>query len=495
MSTTEIPEIPAPVPAPPARRARATETLRRWAALPVVLAGTAMVILDFFIVNVAMPALQHDLQASAGAVEWVVAGYGLAMAAGLITGGRLGDLLGRRRMFAWGLALFTLTSAACGIAPDAGTLVAARVAQGAASALLMPQVLAILGVAYEGADRVRAFTAYALTLGIAAVAGQLVGGALIAIDPAGLGWRSCFLVNVPVGLVALAATRRTVPESRAAGATRLDLPGAALVTAALVAVVLPLIEGRAHGWPAWTWASFAAAPVLVAAFARSQRRLAARGGSPIVPPVLWAQPGFAPAVITVVAFYATVASTFLVLALYLQGGRGLSALDSGLLFSVLGAGFLVTSSIAGAGGPVIQRLGRQVLAVGAGLRVLALGGLWLVVGHVGAGGSVAWLAGPLFLDGAGMGLVMGPLLTLVLAGVRPEHAGAASGVLGAAQQVGNALGIAAIGVVFYGALHAGPGAGTVPPAYRAGLLALVALGAVVVALVQRLPRAGAAAAA
>ena len=484
MSTT-APLLPAARPL--AARAAA---LRRWAALPVVLAATAMVILDFFIVNVALPAMQSDLHAGAGAVEWVVAGYGLAMAAGLITGGRLGDLLGRRRMFAWGLVLFTLTSLACGLAPDAGTLVAARVAQGAASALLMPQVLAILGVAYDGADRVKAFTAYALTLGLAAVAGQLIGGVLIELDVAGLGWRSCFLVNVPVGIAALALTRRTVPESRAPDATRLDLPGAALVTAALVAVVLPLIEGRAHGWPAWTWASLAAAPVLLVAFGRSQRRLARRGGSPLVPPVLWEQRGFAPAVVTVVAFYATVASTFLVLALYLQGGRGLSALDSGLVFSLLGAGFLATSSWAGSGGPVVQRLGRQVLALGAGVRVVALMGLWLAVGHVGAGGSVAWLAVPLLLDGAGMGLVMGPLFTLVLAPVRPEHAGAASGVLAAAQQVGNAVGIAAIGVVFYGALSAGPGPVAVPPAFRDALLALAALGLVVVALVQRMPRGG-----
>src|SRR5581483_771880 len=189
--------------------------LRKWALMPVVLAGIAMVVLDFFIVNVAMPATQSDLHAGAGAIQWVVAGYGLALAAGLITGGRLGDMFGRRRIFAVGLALFTLTSAAAGAAPTAEFLVAARVGQGLASALLMPQVLAIIGVAYDGEDRVKAITAYALTMGLAAVAGQLIGGVLIQLNIAGLDWRSCFLVNVPVGLAALAMVPRLVPETKA----------------------------------------------------------------------------------------------------------------------------------------------------------------------------------------------------------------------------------------------------------------------------------------
>jgi MFS family permease len=181
----------------------------------------------------------------------------------VITAGRLGDHLGRRRVFVWGPALFTITSAECGFAPSPGILVAARVAQGMASALLMPQVLAIIGVAYEGEDRVKAMTAYALTMGLAAVAGQLIGGLLIDANIAGLDWRSCFLVNVPVGIAALVLTPRVVQESKAEGKGRLDLLGAVVVTAALVAIVLPLIQGREQGWPAWTWISLAIAPVLL----------------------------------------------------------------------------------------------------------------------------------------------------------------------------------------------------------------------------------------
>jgi EmrB/QacA subfamily drug resistance transporter len=462
--------------------ARAAVPWRRWAALPVVLAGTAMVILDFFIVNVALPATQADLHAGARAIEWVVAAYGLAFAAGLITAGRLGDQVGRRRMFSIGLALFTLTSAACGVAPSAGALVAARVAQGVAAALLMPQVLAILGVAYEGEDRTRAFTAYALTLGIAAVAGQLVGGALIEADIAGLGWRSCFLVNVPVGLVALALTPRLVPESRAEGASRLDLVGAAVVTAALVAIVLPLIEGRARGWPAGTWVSLDVAPLLLADFALTQRRLAARGGSPLVHPALFRERAVWVGLVSVVGFQATMASFFLVLALYLQEARGLGALESGLVVSLVGAGYLATSLVAA---KVTARLGRQALALGAGLPVVALIGLFLAVGAAGAHGSIAWLVLPLLVDGAGMGLVMGPLMSSVLVNVRREHAGAASGVLSTAQQVGNAVGIALIGITFFGAIDAGH---TIADAFRSGVLDLAALSAVVIGLVQLLPR-------
>ncbi len=457
--------------------------LRKWALMPVVLAGVAMVVLDFFIVNVAMPTMQSDLHTGASAIQWVIASYGLAFAAGLITGGRLGDQFGRRRVFTIGLALFVVTSAACGVAPSASTLVVARAAQGLASALLMPQVLAILGVAYDGADRLKALTAYAMTLGIAAVSGQLIGGVLIQLDPAGLDWRSCFLVNVPVGLAALGFVGRTVPESRGTD-TRLDLFGADLVTLGLIAILVPLIEGRDHGWPAWTWVSFAVGGVLLGTFALYQRRVAARGGSPLVHPELFRERAFTAGLATVVVFYATVASFFLVLALELQEGRGLDALDSGLVFAFEGLGFLATTITAGA---LVARFGRQVLAAGALVRAVALVALYFAVGHVGAHGSVAWIAAPLVLDGAGMGLVMGPIITIVVTNVARRHAGAASGVLASAQQVGVAFGVALIGVVFFGALDAGH---AVPSAFRTSVLWLAAGSVAVAALIQALPRGG-----
>jgi MFS family permease len=212
-------------------RARAS----RWAPLPIVLAGTFMVVLDFFIVNVALPSMQADLGAGSGAVEWVVAGYGLTCAVGLITAGRLGDQIGRRRMFSLGLALFTLASAACGLAWSPGALVVARLVQGGAAAMLMPQVLSIIGVAYSGAERVRALSTYGMVLGVAALGGQLIGGVLVQADIAGMGWRSCFLINLPIGIAALALTPRVVPESREPDARRLDPVGTALVTLGLAA--------------------------------------------------------------------------------------------------------------------------------------------------------------------------------------------------------------------------------------------------------------------
>jgi MFS family permease len=238
-----------------------------WAPLAVILCGTFVYVLDFFIVNVALPSIQRSLAASPAAIEWVVAGYGLTSAAFLVTGGRLGDHYGRRKLFCAGIAIFTVTSALCAAAPDAGFLVAARLAQGVGAAVMAPNVLSILGTTYAGPARVKAISVYGMVMGVAAVGGQLLGGLLISANVAGLGWRAIFWVNVPVGVAALVLARRVVPESRAGTAGRLDLRGAALFTAGLVAIVLPLLDGREHGWPAWSWASLAAGPVLLAVFA------------------------------------------------------------------------------------------------------------------------------------------------------------------------------------------------------------------------------------
>jgi MFS family permease len=309
----------------------------------VVLAGTFMVVLDFFIVNVALPSMQSNLHASSGAIEWVVAGYAVTSAIFLITAGRLGDQLGRRQVFSWGLALFTLASGACGAAGTPAELVIARMVQGTGAALLTPNVLSIIGVAYSGADRVRALSAYGTVMGVAAVGGQLIGGALIAANPAGLGWRSCFLINLPVGALALALAPSLIAESRAPRAARLDLSGTALITAALTAVVVPLVEGRQHGWPAWTWVSLAAAPCLLMGFLAHQRRLSARGGAPLLDASLFRERSFSAGLMTQLAFWAGQASFFVVLALYLQLGRGLRPLTAGLVFTILAGAYLAAS--------------------------------------------------------------------------------------------------------------------------------------------------------
>jgi MFS family permease len=483
--------------------------------MAVLMAGTFVFVLDFFIVNVAIPSTQAELGATDSQIQLVVATYAIAIASLLILGGRLGDLFGRRRVFMIGLALFTVSSALCGAAPGITTLLVGRVLQGIGAALFAPQVLSIIGVTFAGDERRRAVTTYGLVMGLAAAGGQLIGGALIALDLLGLDWRACYLVNVPIGIAALALAPRAIAEStaavsapgstgtgRAAGAERaavpgraagtgerLDLLGAALAGATLVAIVLPLVEGRHQGWPLWTFASLAAAVPLATAFALRQRRLAATGGAPLVHPELFRERAFTVGVLASVVFYAGMASFFLVLAVYLQDGCGLSALDSGLVFTALAAGYLVASAGAEALAP---RFGRQVLAAGGVVRATALAGLALTVAAIGTGGSPLLLVPALAVDGIGMGLLTAPLVATVVGGMDPRHAGAASGVLSTAQQVGNTIGVAAIGAIFYGAI--GPH-GEYAGAFELALVAVAAVCLAVAALVQLLPGRSAAAAA
>lgn len=458
-----------------------------WGTLLVLLAGVFITTLDFFIVNVAIPATQADLGASAAAIQWVVAGYGLALAALLITGGRLGDMVGRRRMFMIGMAAFTVASAACGVAVNPETLIAARIAQGASAALLMPQVLGIVNVVYTGAHRARAFMAYGLTIGFAGVFGQLIGGGLIEIDLLGLGWRSIYWINVPFGVAALLLTPRLVPESRGADGPgrRLDGVGVALVTLATVAVILPLVQGREQGWPLWTWLSLGAAPVLLAAFAAYQARLSRRGGTPLVDLALFRERSFSVGLAVLLGYQLAMASFFLILALYLQMGHGMTALQSGLLFVALGAGYFAGAARAER---IAARIGRQVLTLGALLTALGYAVLAWTVYVEGASGAVGRLVPGMVVSGFGMGVALAPASAIVLAGVTPRHAASAAGVLNTAQQVGNALGVALIGVVFYSAL----GGATVPNdyahAFTWALIPLAAFCAGTALLVQLLPK-------
>jgi EmrB/QacA subfamily drug resistance transporter len=448
----------------------------RWAALPVVLAGTFMVVLDFFIVNVAIPAIQDDLAASTGAIEWVVAGYGLTFATLLITAGRLGDQLGRRRMFGLGLILFTLASLACGLAASPAMLIVARAFQGAAAALLSTNVLSIIGVTYTGPDRMRALSVYGSVLGLAAVGGQLIGGVLVE----AVGWRSIFLINVPVGVAALVLTPRLVPESRADGGARIDLVGTVLITLALVDVVLPLVEGRQHGWPLWTWLCLGAAPVALAAFAAHVRRADARAGAPLLDPTLFRDRGFSAGLLTQLVFWTAQASFFLVFALYLQEGRGLGALEAGLVFTILAVAYMATSVKAST---LTIKLGRRAPAQGAACLAAGHVLLALSVADIGTTGTIAALVPALLLIGSGMGMVITPLTSTVLARVPPHHAGAASGALSTMQQVGNSIGVAVTGIIFFGA--AGNG---IPHAFALSLFQLAAVCAAVVALTRLLPK-------
>jgi MFS family permease len=457
------------------REPRVVPRAAGWLAMPVLLTATCLIVLDFFIVNVALAALQRDLGAGPAAVEWVVAGYGLSFAVLLLAAGRLGDRFGRRRLLAAGIAVFTVASLLCGLAPDAPVLVAARLLQGAGGALISPTVLAFLGSLYEGPARARAVGRYATVMGLAAVGGQLVGGVLLQVDVLGLGWRAIFLVNVPVGVALLAALPRALPELRSGAAAPLDPAGLALATLALTALVLPLVQGREQGWPIWTWACLGLAPVLLAAFLRRQWRQARSGRIPLVDLGWWRDRAFRVGTATQFLFWCGQASYFLVLALWLQAGRGLTALGSGLVFTAVAGPYLLSSLRAAA---LLGRYGRRVIVAGA---LLLAAGDGLAALAVVAGGGVAAVVPGMALAGAGMGLCLAPITATVLAHADVRRVGAVSGVLSTLQQVGNAVGVAVLGLVFFG------GQGT-DRAFVLSSVFLATLLAVVALVAGRLPR-------
>ncbi|MBA9002460.1 MFS transporter [Thermomonospora cellulosilytica] len=417
-----------------------------WTLL-VVMAGTFMAIMDSFIVNVAVPSLRTDLGASFAQVETAVGGYVLVYGLLLVTGGRLGDLFGTRRLFLTGMAVFLLGSLGAGLATGPAVLIAFRAVQAVGAALFYPQVLAVLQTAFTGRARARAFAVFGATIGLASIAGQVLGGLLIHLDVLGLGWRNVFLVNVPFGVLALVGAARLLPGGRAAGASaaRLDLAGVGLLSGALLLLSVPLVEGQHAGWPAWTWISLAASPVVLAAFAAWERRLAARGGSPLVHPALFRLRAFTAGNAIALAFFAGNAGLFFILTLQLQSGMGYSPLAAGLTFVPLAVAFSAASLL----GPRLQaRLGHHVLTLG--YAVNAVGTLALL-GTAWAAGTelTGWTMLPaLAVIGFGQGLGVSPLIAAALRDAPAEDAGAAGGVLETAGQLGMSLGVAVLGLVF-----------------------------------------------
>jgi MFS family permease len=344
-----------------------------WAPLAVLMGGIFLVVLDFFIVNVALPSMQRDLHASDSGLEWVVAGYGLTFSALLIAVTRLGDRWGRRRMFSWGTALFVVASAACGAAPTMELLVGARLAQGVAGAMVSPMVLALIGDVYAGPRMPKAIGIYSMVMGLAAATGQLIGGILIHLDIADSGWRAIFWVNVPIGLAVVALSRRLLPNHRSAGPKRIDLVELLLATATLTALLLPLLEGRRLDWPLWTWMSLGLAVVTGVLTAARSRSLLRSGRQPLVEPEAFRSRTVRVAIASQALLFVGMASYFLVLALYLQNGRGLGALSSGAVFTLVAVPYMLGT---GNQRRLAARLGRWTVPAGAG--IFALGHLALL---------------------------------------------------------------------------------------------------------------------
>ena len=440
-----------------------------WLGLSVLLLAGFVTIFDLFVVNVAIPSMQADLDASFAQIGFIVAGYELAFGVLLITGGRLGDLFGRRRLFVIGMAGFTLASALCGLAPSAEFLIGARVLQGLAAALLFPQVYASIRVNFDGDDSRRAFGLLGMTLGLAAIAGQVLGGWLVHADLFGLGWRSIFLINVPIGLFAIAAAR-TIPESRAPQRPALDWMGVALVSAGLTLLLVPLIEGPGQGWPAWSLLSLGVA-VLLALFHRQQEQRRMAGGLPLVDMRLLAQRRFALGAVLVLLVYSTSSSFFLCFALLVQTGLGLDPFMAGSIFAPCSVGFVLASLAAPR---LVARWGAQAIVAGAMAYAVSIGLLIAQVWMAGAELVPARLIPVLVVVGAGQGFIMTPLLNLVLGFVDEAQAGMASGVISTVQQVGAALGVAVVGILFAAALTADEGmaaqAGEYASAFVTGML-------------------------
>jgi EmrB/QacA subfamily drug resistance transporter len=453
----------------------------RWLILAAVLVVEVMDLLDAVFVAIAGPSIQADLGGDGTLVQWAAAAYTLAYAIGLVTGGRLGDIYGRRRMFLLGLVGFIVLSALCGLAPNPEVLIACRVLQGLFGAVLVPQGFGLVRSVFPDDEVGAAFGAFGPVIGLSAVGGPVLAGALIGWDPAGLGWRAVFLVNVPVGLVCLVLALRVLPESRSAGALRPDPVGALLVSAGLALLVFPLIEGRALGWPAWTALMAAAGVAVLVLFGRHQRRRRAAGRTPLVEPALFGSRAFTAGLVVGVVFFGAMTALVFVLGLHLQLALGFDALDAGLAQAPwavgLVAGAVVSGTrLAGRGRPVLQA-GAVVMAAGLGLVLVAAGA---------TGGALTWwaLAPGLLVCGVGTGLLSTPLFDVVLAGVPLPMVGSASGVLNATQQLGSTAGVAALGTLFFARSEAGDTAG----AFTAVLWVALALALLTGALAALLPR-------
>src|SRR5215813_9530977 len=441
---------------------------RRWLTLTILLLAAFMNLLDVSIVNIAIPSIQRDLNASYADVQWALAGYTLAYALVLITGGRLGDTFGRKRLFLIGVTGFTVMSALCGAAQSPGQLIAFRVVQGAMGAIMVPQVLAVIQVIFPPAERIKALAGFGVTAGLGTISGPLIGGLLIQHNLWGLGWRPIFLINVPVGIIAVAASAVLVRESRSPSPPKLDPVGVGLVTVALLLLLYPLVQGRQLGWPAWTFVSMAASAPVFALFVWYERIKERRDGSPLVPLRLFRERGFSAGMAIAVTFFMGIASFGLVLTLFLQIGLGFTPLHAGLTFLPFSVGVLVSS---GAAARLAPRFGRGVTMAGALIIAASMAGIIATTHHYGPAVTTWELVPSLVGVGLGLGTVIAPLADVVLARVPQQDAGAASGVFNTGLQLGNSIGIAVIGVIFFGIIgsQAGPAASAVAPALRSGV--------------------------
>jgi EmrB/QacA subfamily drug resistance transporter len=420
---------------------------RRWVILALVLAAECMDLLDGTIVNVAAPTIRTSLHASASALQWVIGGYALAFAAGLLAGGRLGDIYGRKRLFVIGAIGFVAASTACAFAASPDVLIAWRLAQGTAAALLIPQGLGIIRAVFAPAEQGSALALFGPVIGLSAVLGPIIGGALIAADAFGSTWRLIFFVNLPLGLIAAIGAARLMPESRAPRRPDFDLVGAAIAALGMGLLIYPLIRGREAGWPAWTYLMVTGSIGSFGLLVASGRRVRRNGRDPLIEAGIFRHRAYTAGLASITVFFAGMIGMLLVLTLFLQFGEHFSAIHAGVTLAPFAVGSASGATLAAT--VLAPRLGRPVLQVAA---VILAGGFWWlheVIAAHGLGTTSVALIAPQLLTGAGIGMLISPLFDFILAAVTDDEVGSASGVLNAVQQLAGALGVAGIGTIFF----------------------------------------------
>ncbi len=419
-------------------------------ALITVSMAFIMDLLDNTIVNIAIPSIQENLGASYSTIQWLIAGYSLTFAVLLITGGRMGDVFGYKKLFMYGIAGFTIASLLCGLAWNSEILIVARLIQGAMAALMVPQVMSMLQILYKPAERTGVMGLFGAMAGVAATLGPVIGGILIHFNIAGLDWRPIFLINVPVGLIALYLAQRYLPEGKSPHPLKLDVVGTGLIIVAMGLFVFPLIQGRELDWPLWTFVMMACSIPVLILFGWWQNVKDKKDHSPLVVPALLKTRTFVTGLIINLTFEGAMLGFFLPFTLIIQIGFGYEIIKAALTGIPTAIGISVTMAIFSQ--KLIPKLGRYALTLGTVLMAAGLLVLYFMIRHSGLD-TTPWEFIPgLLLTGSGMAMIMAPIFAVVLTDVDQKHAGSASGVLSAVQQLGGAIGIALIGVFFFGQL-------------------------------------------
>ncbi|MCX4800047.1 MULTISPECIES: MFS transporter [unclassified Streptomyces] len=426
---------------------------RRWAMLAVALVAMFMAIFDFYVINIATPSLQSQLNIGEATLELIIGGYTFTYASLLVASGRWGDIFSYKRMFMIGMGLFTVASLFCGIAQTGSQLVVVRLIQGVGAALMVPQVVAFITVTFPPPERPKALSWFGATIGLAVVAAQILGGVLLSADVASLGWRVIFLINIPIGLVTMLLAAKLLPNARAARKPKQDVIGNIGISITLGLAILPVVLGRSEGWPVWGWIMLGLSVPFAIGTVMYEKALLAKGGEPMLNLSLFQNKSYGVGILIIVGVMTFYSGFIFGMTMFLQFGLGLSPLRAGLTFGPMGLGFALSSLMAR---PMLMKYGVKVITIGQVLLVLSTVVLLFQLNFSGTDTSAWEMVVPMVLGGLGTGVTLPALTGVVMSKVAPQQAGVASGLLSTAQQFANTIGVAVFGVFFFNALGSGP---------------------------------------